>query len=277
MTPYASSFLATRPLASCSPRLEASPADLAIQSRFGDWQTSHQLRVPPRSFDRYESLAREMPGPILALGCGTGSLAIALAKLGHDVVGIDSNPHSIRLARQRAADAGVTAEIEWSEIADFDLGRSFSLVLLADQAFQRLTDSGDQRRCLASVARHLSPSGRAVFELTRFDLSAEPTDDFEHRVTDLFEGSAAVVAMYGRVRQDYLRQLTHFDDRYVVFHTGIEPLTFESTVTLRTVHRYEMELLLGAAGMRARAITGAREALDGGEGHEMLIVAERLP
>jgi len=99
----------------------------------------------------------------------------------------------------------------------------------------------------------------------------------EHRVTDLFEGSAAVVAMYGRVRQDYFRQLTHFDDRYVVFHTGIEPLTFESTVTLRTVHRYEMELLLGAAGMRARAITGAQEALDGGEGHEMLIVAERLP
>jgi hypothetical protein len=118
-------------------------------------------------------------------------------------------------------------------------------------------------------------SGHAVFELTRFDLSAKPSDEFEHRVTDLFEGSAAVVAMYERVRQDYLLQLTHFDDRYVVFHTGVEPLTFESTLTLRNVHRYEMELLLDTAGMRARAITGVEEQRDGGGGHEMLVVAER--
>jgi SAM-dependent methyltransferase len=270
MMSYAGHFLAKRP---SPPRFEASAADLAVQARFGDWQSSHCLRAPPRGLDRWESLAREVPGPILAVGCGTGGLAIELAHLGHEVVGIDDNPHSIRLARQRAAEAGASAELEWSDIADFDLGRTFSLVVLADRAFQRLTDSGDQRRCLASVARLLLPSGRAAFELTRFDLSAKPTNDFEHRVTDLFEGSAAVVAMYGRIRQDYLRQLTHFDDRFVVFHTGVEPLTFESTVTLRTVHRYEMELLLGAAGMRARAIS--EEHLDGGEGHEMLVVAER--
>jgi 2-polyprenyl-3-methyl-5-hydroxy-6-metoxy-1,4-benzoquinol methylase len=37
----------------------------------------------------YERLARELGGPVLELACGTGRIALVLAKAGLDVTGVD--------------------------------------------------------------------------------------------------------------------------------------------------------------------------------------------
>jgi SAM-dependent methyltransferase len=55
------------------------------------------------------------PAPLAKLwdiGCGTGSLSIVLAKLGHQVTGIDLSPKMIAQARAKAAKAGLPISFE---------------------------------------------------------------------------------------------------------------------------------------------------------------------
>src|SRR5215831_18926787 len=43
------------------------------------------------------------PGPVADLGCGPGAHALALARRGYDVVGVDGSPRMVEVARARAA------------------------------------------------------------------------------------------------------------------------------------------------------------------------------
>lgn len=52
------------------------------------------------------------PAKILDIGCGTGSLSLVLAKLGHQVTGIDLSPKMIAQAKVKTADAGLAGEFE---------------------------------------------------------------------------------------------------------------------------------------------------------------------
>src|SRR5215218_7353193 len=47
---------------------------------------------------------------VLDIGCGTGSLSIVLAGLGHKVTGVDLSPSMISLAQAKAATYGLPIE-----------------------------------------------------------------------------------------------------------------------------------------------------------------------
>ncbi|MGH9093587.1 MAG: class I SAM-dependent methyltransferase [Acidimicrobiales bacterium] len=74
------------------------------------------------------SLVRSFgPGSVLDAGCGTGRVAIELARHGVDVVGVDVDASMISEARRRAPD------LSWvqADLATLDLGRLFDVVVLA--------------------------------------------------------------------------------------------------------------------------------------------------
>jgi magnesium-protoporphyrin O-methyltransferase len=68
---------------------------------------------------------------ILDAGCGTGALAIDLAKRGAEVVAIDLSPTLIAHARERADEAGVSIEFHAGDMLDPALG-TFDHVVAMD-------------------------------------------------------------------------------------------------------------------------------------------------
>ncbi len=57
------------------------------------------------------------PAKVLDIGCGTGSLSVVLAELGHKVTGIDLSPKMISLAREKAARQGYQIEFRLMDAA----------------------------------------------------------------------------------------------------------------------------------------------------------------
>ncbi len=104
--------------------------------------------------DFVESLG---PGSVLDAGCGTGRVAIELARRGIDVVGVDLDPSMLAVARAKAP------HLDWvaGDLATLDLGRTFDVVVLAGNVMIFLTP-GTERDVVAALARHLGPGGALV-------------------------------------------------------------------------------------------------------------------
>jgi SAM-dependent methyltransferase len=94
---------------------------------------------------------------VLDAGCGTGRIAVRLAELGYGVVGVDVDPEMLTVARADAPD------LDWREadLATFDLGERFDLVLLAGNILPLLEPDTLEAVC-ARLAAHVGPGGRVV-------------------------------------------------------------------------------------------------------------------
>jgi len=105
------------------------------------------------------TLLAERPGSVLDAGCGTGRVAIELARRGAAVTGIDLDPMMLTAARAKAG------QLDWIEanLADplLDLGRRYDIVVAAGNVLIFLTP-GTESTAVATMARHLVPGGRLV-------------------------------------------------------------------------------------------------------------------
>lgn len=104
------------------------------------------------------------PGSVLDAGCGTGRVAIELARHGIDVVGVDVDVSMLATAAAQAP------SLVWAtaDLVGLDLGRSFDLVVMAGNV-PLFTRRGTEAELVASVARHVARGGRLVagFQLGR--------------------------------------------------------------------------------------------------------------
>lgn len=76
------------------------------------------------------------PGPVADLGCGPGAHALALARRGFDVVGLDGSPRMVEVARARAERDDLDATFEAHDVsgplpfADASLGGALAILVL---------------------------------------------------------------------------------------------------------------------------------------------------
>ncbi|GGZ38285.1 SAM-dependent methyltransferase [Streptomyces inusitatus] len=104
------------------------------------------------------------PRTVLDAGCGTGRVAVELARHGIAVTGVDIDESMLATARRLAP--GIT----WHrhDLAGLDLGLSFDVVVMAGNV-PLFTPPGTEEALVAGVARHVRPEGRLVagFSLDR--------------------------------------------------------------------------------------------------------------
>jgi len=107
-------------------------------------------------------LASGTVGPVLDLACGTGGVALALARAGRKVTGVDLSGPMLDHARTKAGAGAVT----WvqADIRTFQATQRFGLILLTGNAVQAMLTDSDQEALFASVRAHLTPGGLFAFD-----------------------------------------------------------------------------------------------------------------
>lgn len=121
----------------------------------------------------WEELAELRGDPILELGCGTGRVAIHLARRGHRLIGLDSSHDLILTLAERAVDLPV--EPLCADALDLELDETVALALAPMQFLQLLNSSESRVRCLKRVAAALQPGGLLAATIVEQLPSAEGT------------------------------------------------------------------------------------------------------
>ncbi len=104
---------------------------------------------------------------VLDLGCGTGSMTIALAKRGYEMVGLDLSPEMLSVAYDRANAEGVGEKIQWTQqdMCDFSLLGHVDAVISTLDCLNHLPTPAKLRACFLRVADVLAPGGVFLFDL----------------------------------------------------------------------------------------------------------------
>jgi SAM-dependent methyltransferase len=206
----------------------------------------------------YLAQARKTGGPVLDLACGTGRVALPLARAGFDVTGLDLARGMVKIAREKQRASGLrNLRVSRGNMTRFDLGRRFRLVFVAYRAFQHLLTAKEQRACLMRVRRHLFRKGRLVVHL--FDPKLEFCTPAGPRLVgprptayDPATRQDVGVEVTDR-RIDPLTQTLSELWRWTVTRDGTIVSTFEDELHLRWTYRYEMRYLLELTGFRVIA------------------------
>jgi SAM-dependent methyltransferase len=209
--------------------------------------------------DFYVETAKAARGPVLEVACGTGRILIPTLAAGVDIDGFDIEPAMLEHLERKAAARGLAARTQAADMRDFTMPRSYRLITIPFRAFMHLHTTDDQIRALRCMREHLEAGGSLVFNLfyPNFQYMLEHDDKRYHErdVTDPETGRP--VAVWGHPRYDRVNQILT-QDRDVVFTDahGVVTRTARYRFQLRWAFRYEMEMLLRAAGFHRFTVWG---------------------
>jgi 2-polyprenyl-3-methyl-5-hydroxy-6-metoxy-1,4-benzoquinol methylase len=214
----------------------------------------------------YREKAKASGGPILDLACGTGRLALLLARDGFQVTGIDQSVGMLNLFKEKRnaqpPEVRRRIQIEHHSMSAFRLGEKFNTILCCDAFFHNLTTE-EQMNCLTCVAQHLTPRGRFLFNLPNpsceFILKSEASGgkDFEERGRyTLPDGTGTVVVEQAQAGSALDQSITTTLRMTRYDAGGKEVEKGESHWTTRYLFRYEAIHLLARCGFQVETLVG---------------------
>jgi SAM-dependent methyltransferase len=183
--------------------------------------------------DRLAELAGN--GRALEFAIGTGRVAIPLSERGIPVAGIELSPAMLAQLRRNVDEATIPVVV--GDMATTVAPGRYTLVYLVFNTISNLLTQAEQVMCFRNAARHLTPAGRFVIELSVPQLRNLPP------------GQQAVVwhseaGYIGLDTYDVLRQ--HLVSHHFTFGEG------RQARLIRSPHRYiwpaELDLMAQLAG-----------------------------
>jgi SAM-dependent methyltransferase len=119
---------------------------------------------------------------ILDIACGTGILALELAKYGHTVRGIDISPEMIRIAKKKATGIpGISFEVH--DMTAFNSESKFDMVTCTFDSINYILRLHDVRKMLFGVALALDTGGLFVFDSnTKYLYMRHANELYKHEI-----------------------------------------------------------------------------------------------
>ncbi len=115
----------------------------------------------------FEILAREgvKPRTCVDLACGTGSVALLLAKRGLRVTGVDLSEEMLTVACQKAQELDMPPVFVCQNLAELRLPRAVDLAVCALDSLDYITDPADCEAAIRRVYKALNPGGTFIFDV----------------------------------------------------------------------------------------------------------------
>lgn len=194
-------------------------------------------------FDFCMDLARNAAS-VLDLGCGTGELAAALAQDRAVVTGVDPAAAMLDFARARPGGEKVT----WAEAdaRSVRLERRFDLVLLTGHAFQVFLTDQDQAAVLATIASHLAPHGRFVFDSRNPAFRSWEKWSNEDSAHTLRHPNLGTIEAWNDYAHDEASGILTYTSHYRVKQTGT---VHSASAKIRYTSRKDLAARIEAAGL----------------------------
>ncbi len=100
---------------------------------------------------------------MIDFACGTGNLAIALAKLGHSVLGIDVCSNMIEVARSKVT-GNIDIQFEVADMRSYRIESEFDCATCTFDAVNYLLTDADVEALLRNAANGIKPGGLFIFD-----------------------------------------------------------------------------------------------------------------
>jgi SAM-dependent methyltransferase len=205
-------------------------------------------------------------GSVLDLACGPGRFAVAFARAGFRVTGVDRTRFLLDKARERATQSG--ANVEWIEqdMREFVRPAAFDLALNVYTSFGYFDEAADNRRVLENILASLKPGATFVFEHIGKELLAarfQPT-----QADTLSDGS--VMIQRRKVIDDWSR----IDVEWIILEGG-HATSFRLRHWLYSAR--EIRDLFASVGFTDISIYGGLDASPYGPQAQRLIAVAKKP
>ncbi len=230
----------------------------------------------------YREATRDFGDPVLELGCGTGRITMSIAEAGKRITGLDLSERMLeRAVKKRAAlrvEARERVHLVQGDMAKFDLGEKFRLVIIPFRPFQHLLEVRQQMDCLDCVRKHLAPGGRLILDVFQTDAERmhDPVHMREALVTEYKTADGCQVRITERVAAFHrAEQRNDVEMIFSIAHPGGRKERLVFAWPLRYFFRYEVEHLLARCGFEVAAEYGDFDRTPvRDDSPEMIFVAE---
>ncbi len=196
------------------------------------------------------SFLKGAPSRVLDTGCAVGQLAVALARDGYNVTGIDLDAAMIETAKKDTSNRGLMINFEAMDMMEIDAyfaPHSFDMVLCLGNTMVHLQSTGEIGRFIKKVFDLLKKQGTFIIQVVNYD------HVLARGITEL----PVIDTPHARFERHYIydqaRHRMHFQTRFTVK----EDMTyFEDEVLLYPLTRSELDSLIKHAGSNEAVFYG---------------------
>jgi SAM-dependent methyltransferase len=147
-----------------------------IASIYDPWSRSVTEDV-----DFYVEQALAAGGPVVELAVGTGRIAVPIALAGVEVIGVDSSPAMLEVARAAADELGVSERVDLrvGDLREPPVLERVPLVICPFRSLLHMETEHEKLRALRAARKLLEPGGSFVFDV--FSPSPEDIEETDGR------------------------------------------------------------------------------------------------
>ena len=182
---------------------------------------------------------------VLELGCGTGRVALPVARSGRHVVALDYSSAMVGVLEEKLrAEPDLAIETVHAPMQDFEREASFDTILCVNNSLLFLPDQSTQVRALEKIRINLAPGGKAILQINAA-ASMLRTWGTDRKTLPAQIDSSGVATMSAIVDLERQRMQLVYERRSVDGTTD-----YVVPVTLRYIWADELALMCRLAGLR---------------------------
>jgi SAM-dependent methyltransferase len=235
--------------------MEASSPGAAAYDAWADYYDLMDRDLAPY-VQFYRGLLSDRTHGVLELGCGTGTIALAIAQrwrqqdegsLSRRIVGIDGSIRMLEIARSR------DPSIEWlfGDIRTPPVRGPFDLIFCCFNTLQLLLEEDDLAKTFAAVHQLLAPEGRFAFDIYQPNIPYLSIAQNNRLAKSVVDDRGRHLEVREDTFYDPATRLLNISWRLLDQAKPDEPPLARTRYNLRQYFPAEIERLLSAAGLIA--------------------------